>query len=470
MQRERLTWMRLAALSVDGLVLAALWLALAWVRPALNEWLPMPWLSAVDPRDQAPLVAVVVPIWLFVLQAREHYRDLRSTPETLQRTATSAVLAMGLLLTILFFLDVNFVSRLVTLGYAGMTIPALMLARSLTLSLVQAFPSLSDRHRVLLVGDPAEMAKYLEVLDRQRELGMIPVGWLGPETSTSAAPRLPWLGEVDQVEQVLVDQPVDEVHISVRDTSMLELERVAAVCETLGVELSMDANFLGLTTAQVAMDDLKGWSVLRFSSVPTRGLELVFKRTLDFVGAGLGILALSPLFAFVAIAIKIDDPGPVFFVQERSGLYARKFPMYKFRTMVVDAEARLAELQAQNEMGGPVFKMQHDPRITALGRFLRRTSIDELPQLFNVFLGQMSLVGPRPPIPSEVAQYERWQRRRLSMKPGITCIWQVSGRNNIDFDQWMELDLEYIDSWSLWLDVKLLLKTLPAVLKGTGAS
>jgi len=159
----------------------------------------------------------------------------------------------------------------------------------------------------------------------------------------------------------------------------------------------------------------------------------------------------------------------VFFVQQRSGLYGRPFPMIKFRSMVVDAEARKSDLGHLNEMDGPVFKMARDPRVTRVGRVIRKLSIDELPQLWNVLRGEMSLVGPRPPIPAEVAKYERWQMRRLSMKPGITCIWQVSGRNEVDFETWMKLDLEYIDNWSLFLDLKLLLKTVPVVLVGAGA-
>lgn len=159
----------------------------------------------------------------------------------------------------------------------------------------------------------------------------------------------------------------------------------------------------------------------------------------------------------------------MFFVQQRSGLYGRPFPMIKFRSMVVDAEARKSDLGHLNEMDGPVFKMARDPRVTRVGRVIRKLSIDELPQLWNVLRGEMSLVGPRPPIPAEVAKYERWQMRRLSMKPGITCIWQVSGRNEVDFETWMKLDLEYIDNWSLFLDLKLLLKTVPVVLVGAGA-
>jgi lipopolysaccharide/colanic/teichoic acid biosynthesis glycosyltransferase len=177
-----------------------------------------------------------------------------------------------------------------------------------------------------------------------------------------------------------------------------------------------------------------------------------------------------PVFVIIAILIKISSGGPIFFKQLRCGLYGRKFVFYKFRTMIADAESKLKDLAKYNEMNGPVFKMTNDPRITRVGKWLRKFSIDELPQLWNVFKGDMSLVGPRPPLPSEVEQYDIWQRRRLSMRPGITCLWQARGRNKItDFTEWMRLDLEYIDTWSLLLDFKILIKTIPVVLFGTGA-
>ena len=171
----------------------------------------------------------------------------------------------------------------------------------------------------------------------------------------------------------------------------------------------------------------------------------------------------------LALLIKLTSKGPVFFKQERCGLNGRKFTMFKFRTMVEDADQMKDLLAEKNEMDGPVFKITNDPRLTKVGKFLRKFSLDELPQLFNVLRGDMSLVGPRPPLPKEVSQYDPWQRRKLSMKPGLTCLWQINGRNNINFERWMKMDLEYIDNWSLWLDTKILLKTVPAVILGTGA-
>lgn len=204
-------------------------------------------------------------------------------------------------------------------------------------------------------------------------------------------------------------------------------------------------------------------------SIPTNRLARYGKTFVDKVGALIAIIIAIPLAVVIAIAIKLEGRGPVFHKQIRSGKNRRPFTFYKFRTMNINAENQKAELANLNEMSGPVFKMANDPRVTYVGRFLRKSSMDELPQFINVLRGEMSLVGPRPPLPEEVEQYEHWQYRRLSVKPGITCIWQVSGRNNIDFDKWIKLDLEYIDNWSLWNDMKIIAKTFPAVFKGDGA-
>ncbi|MCU7207409.1 sugar transferase [Turicibacter sp. GALT-G1] len=198
---------------------------------------------------------------------------------------------------------------------------------------------------------------------------------------------------------------------------------------------------------------------------------LVLKRLMDIVGASVGLLLASPIMLIVAILIKLEDPkGPIFFSQVRNGAYPKTFKMYKFRSMYIDAEERLQELMHLNEQSGPAFKMKHDPRITKIGKFIRKTSLDELPQLFNVLKGEMSLVGPRPAIPREVEQYTAYQKQRLFVKPGLTCIWQVSGRNNIGFEEWVELDIEYIKTRNLWLDIKLILLTIPAILGDENAS
>jgi len=229
-------------------------------------------------------------------------------------------------------------------------------------------------------------------------------------------------------------------------------------------------NFFSNRVARIEIEELEGIPFLTFTTTPSNETQLALKRLLD-VAISMMLLALTlPALVIAALGIKLSSPGSVLFKQERIGLNGRSFLLYKFRTMIEDAHERRGEVSHLNEMSGPVFKLKDDPRVTTIGRILRRFSLDELPQLWNVLKGDMSIVGPRPPIPEEVASYHRWHRRRLSMKPGLTCLWQISGRNNIDFDRWMQLDLQYIDNWSPALDLKILLRTIPAVLLGRGAS
>jgi exopolysaccharide biosynthesis polyprenyl glycosylphosphotransferase len=216
------------------------------------------------------------------------------------------------------------------------------------------------------------------------------------------------------------------------------------------------------------LETIDGVGVYSLANGPDRAVSLLVKRLLDIAGSAFLLVVLSPLLALVAVLVKSDSPGPALFRQERVGLHGRTFQVLKFRSMCSDAEEQLEQLSRHNQIKGHAFKLDQDPRTTRVGRFLRRCSLDELPQLWNVLRGEMSLVGPRPPLPSEVANYDVWHRRRLSMKPGMTGLWQVDGRNEREFDRWVETDLEYIDTWSLWLDFKIIARTVPAVLAGTG--
>ncbi|GIW19978.1 MAG: hypothetical protein KatS3mg065_0274 [Chloroflexota bacterium] len=214
------------------------------------------------------------------------------------------------------------------------------------------------------------------------------------------------------------------------------------------------------------LEDFDGTPILSLVYGPDRAVGLALKRVLDILGAAFALVILSPILLGIAALIRLREGPPILFRQTRIGLHGRPFTLYKFRTMIPDAEARLDELLALNEVDGQAFKLSNDPRLTRTGRFLRRTSLDELPQFWNVLRGEMSIVGPRPPLPREVAAYDLWHRRRLSMKPGITGLWQVSARHEEDFDRWVELDLAYIDRWSLWLDLKIMARTIPAMLQG----
>jgi exopolysaccharide biosynthesis polyprenyl glycosylphosphotransferase len=265
---------------------------------------------------------------------------------------------------------------------------------------------------------------------------------------------------------------VDEVVMALPMRSMhSQASEVAAVCEEQGILLRFVSNLFDTKIARPRVEELEGDSLITHYTGALDGWTVLVKRAVDIFCSAVMIILLSPLLLLTAILIKLTSPGPVMFVQKRLGLNKRHFGIYKFRTMVADAEKRMKEIEHLNEVSGPVFKIKNDPRITPLGKFLRKTSIDELPQLFNVFKGDMSLVGPRPlPIRDYEGFSEDWQRRRFSIRPGITCLWQIGGRSSISFEKWMELDLQYIDKWSLWLDLQILVKTIPAVLRGSGAA
>jgi exopolysaccharide biosynthesis polyprenyl glycosylphosphotransferase len=273
-----------------------------------------------------------------------------------------------------------------------------------------------------------------------------------------------------EVRTLLEGGGVDELILVADSESLDEFTDTFLLSEELGVTARVVLNFFPHSIARMELHEFSGFPLLSFSTTPTNEALMFIRRILDLIIASLILLIFGPLFMLpTAILIKLTSRGAILFKQIRCGLNGRQFVMYKFRSMVDNAEQLRVELEKLNEMDGPVFKFSKDPRVTSIGRIIRRFSIDELPQVFNVLRGDMSLVGPRPPLPQEVALYERWQRRRLSMKPGMTCLWQISGRNEVSFEDWMKLDLTYIDNWSLLLDLKILLKTVPAVLLGRGA-
>ncbi len=302
-----------------------------------------------------------------------------------------------------------------------------------------------------------------------RIIGFVDEDWQGAKGFRSTSYTL--AADFGNFPQFLRSSVVDEVVVALPFRSMHEeASRIATLCEEQGVTVHVLSNVLNLQRARSSAEEIEGNPLITHATGGVEGWQVVLKFIFDFTISLILVALLSPLMVLVIILIKLNSPGPVFFIQRRIGRNKRRFNLYKFRTMVVDAEKRMRELEHLNEASGPVFKIKNDPRITPLGRFLRKTSLDELPQLFNVLLGHMSLVGPRPlPVRDYEGFSEDWQRRRFSVKPGITCLWQVQGRSSISFEKWMELDLQYIDKWSLWLDFRILLQTIPAVLKGSGA-
>ncbi|MBV9760560.1 MAG: sugar transferase [Acidobacteriaceae bacterium] len=359
------------------------------------------------------------------------------------------------------------------LASVSLTVPSRLTLRITLAALRKRGRNLRD---VLIIGTNSRALEFANRLVSHPELGyrisgFVDDGWHGMETFRKSGFSV--VSDMAGFAAYLRRTVVDEVVIAVPFRSMHEwASRIASSCEEQGVTVRLLANILDLKVARPRVEELAdGEALLAHPAGWVEGWPLFVKRILDLLVSSISVVILAPLLLLVSILIKLTSPGPVLFIQKRVGLHKRPLRVYKFRTMSVDAEQRMREIEHLNEASGPVFKIKNDPRITPIGKILRKTSVDELPQLFNVIKGEMSLVGPRPlPVRDYEGFSEDWQRRRFSVKPGITCLWQVQGRSSIAFQQWMELDLEYIEKWSLWLDVQILLQTIPAVLKGSGAA
>jgi exopolysaccharide biosynthesis polyprenyl glycosylphosphotransferase len=328
---------------------------------------------------------------------------------------------------------------------------------------------------MLIVGTNARAVRFAKKLASKHELGYRLVGFVENDWEMNRGFRengYSIVSDFDGFAAFIRENVVDEVMICLPVKSFYDqISTIAKLCEEQGIIVRYLSDMLNLKLARSRTDNLEGEAVVSHYTGSMGGWQVAVKRALDFAISFVLLFFLSPLFLVTALLIKITSPGPVLFIQERVGLNKRRFRLYKFRTMVADAEEKQAELEDLNEVNGPVFKIKDDPRITSFGNFLRTTSIDELPQLINVLKGDISLVGPRPlPVRDYNGFDHDWHRRRFSVRPGITCLWQVNGRYNIPFDKWMEMDMEYIDQWSLLLDLSILVRTIPAVLKGSGAS
>jgi exopolysaccharide biosynthesis polyprenyl glycosylphosphotransferase len=326
---------------------------------------------------------------------------------------------------------------------------------------------------ILILGTNRRAVAFARRLDATPEWGYRVLGFVDREWHEGATLKNPYpvCCSFEEFPDYLRHNVVDEVANFLPVRSFYEdSSRIAALCEQHGIFMRFDSEIFDLKIARTRSDELDGRAQLTaYSSVPD-GWPILIKRALDVILSLVLLPAIAPLLIMIALLVKMTSSGPVFFKQERIGRNKRRFHIYKFRTMVINAEKLQSALEGLNEAAGPVFKIKNDPRVTPIGRLLRRTSLDELPQLFNVLRGEMSLVGPRPlPLRDYEGFDQDWQRRRFSVRPGITCLWQVNGRSNVAFDHWMKLDLQYLDEWSIWLDMKILVQTIPAVLKRSGA-
>jgi len=383
-------------------------------------------------------------------------------------------LAIGILLSLLFFFNIQYISRVVIFNFAGGEFVALLGLRIVVKNyFFRSLASGVNTLKVLIVGTGERAKDLVKELEKQADWGVEIVGYIDPDPTRigQTIKGAQVIGALDNIDECLKKHVIDEVIIAIPRSMLEDAEPIVIACEEEGIKLRFMADVFNVHVAKISLTVMGQIPLLTLESVAQDSTQLLIKRIFDFIVTLLAMPVVLPILLVTAIAIKLDSPGAVIFVQQRVGLKKRYFPMYKLRSMYMDAEEKLKEIEHLNEADGPIFKMENDPRITRVGRFIRKTSIDELPQLFNVLRGEMSLVGPRPMSIRDVDLFDRGiQRRRFSVTPGLTCIWQISGRSNLPFHKWLELDLEYIENWSLWLDFKILLKTPVAVLKSKGAA
>ena len=468
MLKQNLTMFKRLHFLLDlGLTAASFYLAI-FFRENFSSWIN---LGSLERQDLSKFVFFILPIWAFFLFLKKGCYEYRGKPfkEIFKNIGAVVLKSFGVLLVVLFATKSLDQSRGVLLLFVFLNFLFLLSIRKI----VSGFLSYLRRHgynlqNILIIGTGSLARDFIKEVKNHQEWGYKVLGLLDWEDKLkgSKVNDFPVIGTLHDLPHLLKNMHVD-YGVSMRFLNLVEGSLL--VCEEMGIRTCLLADFFPLRFSKKRMGEFQNKPAIMFSTAPDGETTLYLKSFVDRALALLGIVLISPLLLGTALLIKLTSKGPVLFKQQRCGLNGRKFTMLKFRTMVENAEELKDSLQKKNEMDGPVFKMKDDPRLTKVGKVLRKFSLDELPQLFNVLWGDMSLVGPRPPLPEEVSQYDLWHRRKLSMKPGLTCLWQVNGRNDINFERWMKMDLEYIDNWSLWLDTKILFKTIPAVILGIGA-
>lgn len=473
MLKQHARTIQLLQIATDSVVIASAFFLAVGVRIALQPLFAEQF--QIDWAANLRLLACILPFWLILFHVNGLYGPKRRATLFLIAWPLAKSVAVGIvaLAFVAFMLKIEDLSRSVVVIFGALSFGGLLGARLAARWLLQILRRRGMNYRVVLivgVGDKAR--EFASILADHRGRGIRIHGFINPDPSDSREEidDLPVIGGLDDVRRILDEEVVDEVCVFDLTGHSEELHRLIEDCEEVGVETTVLFDPLHRGASRPVVYEWFGFQLLTSSRHPLRDLELVLKRVFDFVGALLLVILTAPLLALIALLIKLSSKGPVIFKQDRVGRNGRTFTMLKFRTMAVDAEARRQQLLDEDAPEDPrLTKFRKDPRVTKIGRILRRTSLDELPQLFNVLRGEMSLVGPRPPQTSEFALYRRADRRRMSMPPGLTGLWQVSGRSNLSFEESMDIDLSYIDNWSLWLDFKILCKTGFAIVRGTGA-
>ena len=438
-----------------------------------SRYLTGPYLYPVS--HYVPLMLAFLLAWAVVGYSSRFYRDLElSNPiQLVLNLLNQLAIVLVIIYAGLYLFRRTDISRTYVLLVGAVDFVLLVVGRYISYNgIAWMRKRLGRYHYFLIVGCGARGREMATLIEESRGMGLRLVGFVDPTSEGSTLADKFGRYEVfplRAVEEILRDRVVDEVVFAVNMQELARLEPLMGHCANVGVKIRVQLEFLPEAYSRIYLENFHDVPLLSLSSAPESELLLFFKRAFDVVLSAMSLVLLTPALVGIAAAIRITSPGEVLFRQTRCGIGGRRFTLYKFRSMVNNAEQLRAELHQLNEVDGPVFKISDDPRITSVGRLLRRFSLDELPQLWNILRGDMSFVGPRPAIPDEVDRYEAWQRRRLRMRPGLTCIWVIEGRSDIEFQRWIQLDLAYIDNWSLWLDCKIFFRTIPIVISGRGA-
>ena len=463
-----------------ALMLAALALAIVInYAPSAENSVPayaVDFLSTRIKLSNALLAGLLLVIWYIVFELQGLYRSHRLTTfahelKEIVHAVCAASVALLIVAQIGHWKTINFRTTLSVAAIALTLIGGMRVLLRLNLRRLRLRGH--NIKKLLLIGNGPRAEWLAKQVSERIDFGYRLVGYVDEERRHKPGTfDVPWLGRIADLPRVIANEVIDEVFITLPIKSQYSsIESAITILEEQGIMVHLFSDLFPHKLARSRAWEFEGAPLVSLQSAPSISWRTEAKRIIDFVGSLTLLVMLLPLFVLVALLIRFESAGPIFFVQERMGYNKRRFRMIKFRTMAVDAEARMKEVEHLNEKDGPVFKIRNDPRMTRVGRILRKLSIDELPQLINVLFGDMSLVGPRPlPMRDVMGLEVAWQKRRFSVKPGLTCLWQVSGRSNLSFEEWMQLDLEYIDRWSLALDCKILLRTIPAILTAEGAT
>lgn len=458
----------------DLMLTALAFLVAFWARDTLHAYFPLGRIGVFF-ESHMRLLLIIIPLWSLLFLLTKLYESYKTKTFFQEAFAVFKVVSIGSFIIGfgVFTLRYFMISRAVIAFFAVFDFLFLISGRVAIKRIMKYGKSRGwGSLNLIVVGTGKEAGEIAEVIGQQHHWNLRLVGFVSPDGRgrKETLKGYPVLGGRKDFPRIVNDNVVDEVVFAVPRRQIEGLGDMFLLCEERGIKTRVVLNLFPHMFSKVLLERLQDIPLLTFSATPTNEFALFVKRLVDIVVSSVCLIILSPLLLIVSLLIKMTSEGPVFFTQKRTGLYSRTFTMYKFRSMVADAEERKREVRHMNEMDGPIFKIRNDPRITGIGKWIRKTSIDEFPQLINVLKGEMSLVGPRPHPVEEVSGYTTWQRRRLSMKPGITGLWQIGGRSHTSFAESMKHDLNYIDNWSLWLDMKILLRTIPTILSGKGAS